>query len=145
MPRLIDFDQFGGRIDSSEQDGFAVFVFFGFKGGNIAQCRESAVGIQTTDMFQPNARAVFGGVVILRHLFEVFAADVSAVNGCAFGGDNVVFHFFSGLSDAIATIFAAIAVWLNHYFPIRATYGKFVLLRTRAPVHHARHDDLNKS
>ena len=92
LPRLIDFHQFRGRVNGGEQDGFAVLVLFGFERGNVAQCRESAVGIQATDMLQPNARTVFSGVVILRHLFELFAADVAAVNGCAFGGDNVVFQ-----------------------------------------------------
>ena len=145
LPGLVNFDQFRGRVDGGKEDGFPFCILFRFERGNITQCSKGTIRQEAAVMFEPNARGVFGGVVILRHLFEVFAADVSAVNGCAFGGDNVVFHFFSGLSDAIATIFAAIAVWLNHYFPIRATYGKFVLLRTRAPVHHARHDDLNKS
>nr|DAX65970.1 MAG TPA: hypothetical protein [Caudoviricetes sp.] len=55
-------------------------------------------------MLQPNARAIFGGVVILRHLFEVLTANDAAVNGCAFCGDNVKFQGMLRVGESVARL-----------------------------------------
>ena len=92
LPGLVNFDQLRGWVDGGQQDSFPFRILFRFERGNVAQCSKGTIRKEATVMFEPNARTVFSGVVILRHLFELFAADVAAVNGCAFGGDNVVFQ-----------------------------------------------------
>nr|DAR42497.1 MAG TPA: hypothetical protein [Caudoviricetes sp.] len=37
-------------------------------------------------------------------MFELFAADVAAVNGCAFGGDNVIFQGMLRVGDSVARL-----------------------------------------